>query len=85
MIEIKVLSTEGMCLRDGDIAKLKKGRTYNCIHEVLGNIGKAKVCDVLVGDTNKGEEQRHFLADVKTGSLYDPKTMRCITGPLELK
>ena len=82
MIEIKVLSPDAMCLRYQDLAKLpKRGKTYEVHHDAYGLIGKAKVVPVEV--ESKGYEV--YLADTQTGSLYNPETMRCLTGALELK
>ena len=81
MIEIKTLSVEALCLRSADLGKLKGGKTYKVYHDTMGLIGKAKVVEVEVEDM----DYEIYLADVDTGSLYHPETMRCLTGALELK
>lgn len=83
MIEIQRLAFESMCIDELHMVKLKNGakKTYDVIHDTLGKIGKA-VCTMV---EVKSMDYRVFLADVSTGSLYDPDTMRCMSGALTLK
>ena len=83
MIELKVLADEAMCVREQDMNKLKsaKAKKFKVFHDELGEIGKADIVTIEVEDLYYA----NYYADVKTGSLYDIETLRCLTGPLELK
>jgi threonine dehydratase len=82
LITLKRLADEAMCVDEHDIKKLSKkdAKRYKVIHDIAGYIGNADVCTVEVEDM--GFEV--FLADVVTGSMYDPNTMRCKTAPMRL-
>ena len=84
MINVKALDDEALCLRSSDIKRLpRKGkdvRKYRVFHDQLGFLADAKTCLVEV----EGLDYRVLIADIDTGSLYDPTTMRCLTGALEL-
>jgi HD superfamily phosphohydrolase YqeK len=75
MVEIKVLSEEGACLREIDILRLgtAKKKLAAIWHDVCGKLGKARIVEVLV----KG---RKLLADAKTGSLFCPDSLRCLSS-----
>jgi hypothetical protein len=78
---ITCLSDEGAILRDRDIPKLKGPfKTYNVKHDTIGTIGTAEVVEISL----KGRVKK-YLADRKTGSLYNPKTLRCLSGALTLR
>ena len=80
MIELKFLADDGyMCVGEKDVHKLKGGKTYKVYHDNLGLMGKSKIVQIYCEDTDKT-----YLADTKTGTLYDEKTMRCLTGALYL-
>ncbi len=83
MIQLKVLSGEALCTREQDVPKLKSNhfQTFDVHHDALGNIGTAKIVHVEV----ESMDDEVFYADMNTGSLYDMDTMRCLTGPLELR
>lgn len=83
MIEIKSLSLDALCVPEKDMHKLKgdKAKKYKVFHDELGQIGKADIVTIEVEDMYYA----NYYADVKTGSLYDIETLRCLTGPLELK
>jgi len=75
MVKIKALSEEGACLREIDILRLGKAKKKLAViwHDELGKLGKARVVDVLVNG-------RRLLADAKTGSLFCPESLRCLTS-----
>jgi hypothetical protein len=80
MIELFRLSDDGsMCVSDKDMMKLVgKGVTYHVEHDHIGYIGQATVVEVKY-------DKKVYLADKDTGSMYDIVTLRCFSGPLELK
>lgn len=84
MFEVKFLSEDGNCLRERDIELLRKEKskpkTYALEHDHLGSLGKIKTRMVYVEQLDD-----EFIADLQTGSLYHPDTLRCLTGALELK
>lgn len=80
MIELLTLARDALCVRDQDIGKLKGGKKWQVYSDTLGNLGASRIVEIYVED-----EDRRFLADATTGSLYDPETLRCFTGALELR
>ena len=82
MVEIKHLSDEALCMRENDMAHIRRepGKKYRAIHRQLGNIGTVTAVPIVMFET--GTE---YLADKVTGSLYDPKTLQCLTGDIQLK
>lgn len=64
-----------MCVDSIDISKLKGGKTFSVYHRDLGNIGKAKICQITI----EGSDKTH-LADTVTGTLYDVETLKCLSS-----
>lgn len=83
MIELKRLAFDAMCIDERNIHLLKKikGRKYEVHHATMGKIGIAEVVPVEIEDL----DNRVFLADKVTGSLYDEESLKCYSGPLELR
>lgn len=79
LIELRRTAKEAYCTDDKDIQRLTRERKYRVIHDELGLLDdETWFCDVSL----KG---RHLIADKRTGSFYDPETMRCLTGNLRLE
>lgn len=77
------LGDEADCLGEWGMQVIRRepvARTMRVLHTYNGaEIGVAE----LSATTLRG--RRAVLADRKTGQLYDSNTLRCLTGPLELK
>jgi hypothetical protein len=81
-VTVKFLAKDAMYIAEKDLPKFsgKRSTKYKVIHDHLGEIGTVTAYPVFVEDTGA-----NYLADTKTGSIYSMKTMRCMTGLLELK
>ena len=87
VIEVKKVSPEATCLDSKDILRVKGKalksdiKMYRVYSSTIGLVGKAKTCLVKIEDL----DNKTYIADMDTGSLYDVETMRCLTGDLELR
>jgi hypothetical protein len=72
------LAHGGTCLAEGSIAPLGRlPRRHAVGHGDLIGKYKLRVAKIVV----RGEE---LWADIRTGQLYHPSTLRCLSGPLRL-
>lgn len=83
MITLKRLGIDGMFVEERHIPKLKTKNPalFRVFHDQIGEIGIAKCTMIQVEDMDYTE----FLADIETGTCYHPDTLRCMSGPLELR
>lgn len=85
MIHLRTTDSDALCLMSKDLPKLPKkapgAKTFQVFHTSGLLIGEATTCMVEI----EYMKNRQFIADVHTGSLYDTKTKRCLTGELVLK
>lgn len=77
------LGDESDCLGEWGMQVIRRepvARSMRVLHTTSGEeIGVASLSEA----TLRGK--RSVFADRVTGQLYDAKTLRCLTGPLELK
>lgn len=84
MIEISQchLADESVCLNESGLLRLRRepvARVMMACHRHHGEIGQAELADAMLHGTRK------VLGDRQTGQLYDAATLRCLSGPLELR
>ena len=90
VIEIKIMSPEAVCLREQDLRKLAgvKTKQYSVYHDDGRFIDFANIVTIVYAPEDKKRKKtkrRFFLADVKTGTLYDPDSLKCMSGFLCLR
>lgn len=90
VVEIRVMSKEALCLREQDLRKLHgvKSKNYSIYHDDGRFIDFANVVTIVYApEDNKRKKikRKFYLADIKTGSLYDPDSLKCMSGFLCLR
>ena len=90
VIEIKIISSEAVCLREQDLRKLAgvKTKQYSVYHDDGRFIDFADIVTIVYAPEDKKRnktKRKFYFADTKTGSLYDPDSLKCMSGFLCLR